>query len=97
MMALVALVAFLALSAASARPLGSDPRTWSQQVQNETETPDKCTACKVIVGFVENTQKICTVVPKSMEALCEQLVQQYPPDVLCKDLCVKTKTYEIHV
>lgn len=92
---MMALVAFLALSAAAARPLGSDPRTWTPQVHNETV--DKCAACKVIVGFVENTQKICTVVPKNMEAVCAELVQQYPPEVLCSDFCAKTNTYEIEV
>ena len=94
-MILAVLVAFLAL--VNARPLliGSDPATWSPKVVNETEVVNKCNACKVIVGFVENTQKICTVVPKSLEEICNQIVQDYPPDVLCKDLCNKTTTYEI--
>ena len=87
------LISLLALTA-TARPLGSDPRTWTPQVQNET---DRCTACNIIVGFVENTQKICTVVPKNMEALCEQLVHEYTPEVICKDLCVRINTYEINL
>ena len=94
-MALFVFFALLALAVTgSTRPLGADPRTWSH---NETDAPDKCLACKTIVNFIENQQKICTVVPKNMEAVCEQLIHEYPPDVICKDFCVKTKTYEIHV
>ena len=93
-MILTLFVSFLAL--VNARPLiGSDPLTWTPRVHNETEEVNKCAACKVMVNFVENTQKICTVVPKNLEEFCNQIVQQYPPDVLCKDLCVKTNIYEI--
>jgi hypothetical protein len=96
MLALV-VVAFLALTA-SARSLGGDARTWSPKVnETATETVDKCVACKTIVNFIENQQKICTVVPKNLAATCEQLIREYPPDVICKNLCVKTKTYEIHL
>jgi hypothetical protein len=97
-MMLTLFVAFLALSvsSASSRLIGSDPLTWSPRVvPNKTETPDKCSACRVMVNFVENTQKIYTVVPKNLETLCNEIVQQYPPDVLCNDLCTKTTTYEI--
>ena len=89
-MILPALVVFLAITATSsaARLFGKDPKTWSPKViPNETEEVDKCAACKVIVGFIENTQNICSVVPKSLEPICEELVKEYPPEVLCEDLC----------
>ena len=100
MMFLPTLVVFLALTATSSagRLFGKDPKTWSPKVlANETDEIDKCTACKVIIGFIENTQKICTVVPKSLEQICEDLVQEYPPDVLCQKFCVTTNTYEINL
>lgn len=93
-MIVLATVLFLAICSATARPLGSDPLTWTPHLNNET---DRCTACNIIVGFVENTQKICTVVPKNMEAICEQLVHEYTPEVICKDLCVRINTYEINL
>jgi hypothetical protein len=98
-MTLFVFFALLALAVTgSTRTLGADPSTWSPKVnETETGTPDKCLACKTIVNFIENQQKICTVVPKNMEAVCEQLVHEYPPNVVCNDLCVKTKTYEIHL
>lgn len=98
MLLLVALTVLALTASASTRPLGADPRTWSPKPnETEAETVDKCLACKTIVNFIENQQKICTVVPKNMEAACQQLVHEYTPDVICKDLCVKTKTYEIHL
>ena len=97
----IVLVSLLALVSA-ARPLdvliGGDPRTWSPALEhNETEMPDKCTACKTIVSFIENQQKICTVVPKNMEAICDELVKEYPPDVVCAKLCAKKWTYIINL
>jgi len=97
----VILVSLLALVSA-ARPfdaiLGGDPKTWSPTIEhNETEMPDKCTACKTIVSFIENQQKICTVVPKNMEAICNDLVKEYTPDVICGKLCAKKWTYTINL
>jgi len=96
-------IASIMVAAAIARPvstsnLGKDPRTWTPKIepkQNATETVDKCNACTIIVSFIENQQQICTVVPDKYKAICAQLVQEFPADVICKDFCEKTYIIEI--
>ena len=92
-------LAALIATAAIARPIniGSDPHTWSPKMepeQNETETVDKCNACKMIVSYIEYQQKVCTVVPDNYKAICDGLVKEFPPYVICQEFC---NTYIIDI
>ena len=79
MFQLIFLATLTTLAFARGGLLGGDPKTWSPK-HNET---DKCEVCK-------NTfRNICSIVPETAEDICIELINVYPPHVICQDLCLK--------